>query len=56
MFYPWSWSKSFKFCPTGKVFAYRGFSVLVPDMPGHGLSKGKPCKSIKENADWIYDY
>ena len=43
------------FVQQARFFAYRGFSVIVPDMPGHGLSKGKPCKSIKENADWIYD-
>ena len=43
------------FVQQARFFAYRGFSVIVPDMPGHGLSKGKPCKSIKEIADWIYD-
>ncbi len=22
---------------------------------GHGFSDGNPCRSIKENAEWIYD-
>ena len=24
-------------------------------MPGHGLSKGKPCESIQDNANWVYE-
>ena len=24
-------------------------------MPAHGFSDGNPCKSIKENAEWIND-
>src|SRR6516164_9969586 len=34
-------------------FAHHGFSVLVPDLPGHGRSQGPALKSIAEMADWI---
>ena len=34
-------------------FAHNGFSVLVPDMPGHGRSAGPALSSIAEMADWI---
>jgi pimeloyl-ACP methyl ester carboxylesterase len=34
-------------------FAHHGFSVLVPDLPGHGRSKGPALKTIAEMADWI---
>lgn len=33
--------------------AHNGFSVLAPDLPGHGLSGGEPLKSVAEMADWI---
>jgi pimeloyl-ACP methyl ester carboxylesterase len=33
--------------------AHNGFSVLAPDLPGHGLSGGKPLTSVVEIADWI---
>jgi pimeloyl-ACP methyl ester carboxylesterase len=33
-------------------FAHNGFSVLVPDMPGHGRSDGPALASIAEMADW----
>jgi pimeloyl-ACP methyl ester carboxylesterase len=33
-------------------FAHHGFSVLAPDLPGHGRSAGEPLKSIAELADW----
>mgnify|MGYP002700168421 CR=1 FL=1 len=36
----------------GRFFANRGWSVLAPDMPAHGLSKGAPLTSIAEMADW----
>jgi pimeloyl-ACP methyl ester carboxylesterase len=34
-------------------FAHNGFAVLAPDLPGHGLSLGKPLGSIAEMADWV---
>jgi len=34
-------------------FAHHGFSVLVPDLPGHGRSTGAPLASIEALADWI---
>jgi pimeloyl-ACP methyl ester carboxylesterase len=33
-------------------FAHHGFSVLVPDLPGHGRSAGPPLRSITVMADW----
>jgi len=33
-------------------FAHHGFSVLAPDLPGHGRSRGKPLPAIAEMADW----
>ena len=43
------------FIQQARFFAYKGYSVVVPDMPAHGFSDGNPCKSIKENAEWIND-
>jgi pimeloyl-ACP methyl ester carboxylesterase len=33
--------------------AHNGFSVLAPDLPGHGRSGGKPLASVVEMADWV---
>jgi pimeloyl-ACP methyl ester carboxylesterase len=33
-------------------FAHHGFSVLAPDLPGHGRSSGKPLPTIAAMADW----
>lgn len=33
-------------------FAHHGFSVLAPDLPGHGRSTGPALKTIAEMADW----
>jgi pimeloyl-ACP methyl ester carboxylesterase len=35
-----------------RSFAYRGFGVLAPDLPGHGRSAGSPLSSIGAMADW----
>lgn len=34
-------------------FAHHGFSVLAPDLPGHGRSGGAPLPTIGDMADWI---
>jgi len=34
-------------------FAHNGWSVLAPDLPGHGRSGGQPLASIEEMADWL---
>jgi len=34
-------------------FAHHGFSVLVPDLPGHGRSAGDPLPSVEALAEWI---
>ena len=39
----------------GRFLANRGFDVLVPDMPAHGLSKGDAPQTIEEMADWYVD-
>jgi pimeloyl-ACP methyl ester carboxylesterase len=36
-----------------RSFAYRGFGVLAPDLPGHGRSAGTPLSSVAAMADWI---
>jgi len=33
-------------------FAHHGFSVLAPDLPGHGRSAGKALSTIADMADW----
>ncbi len=34
-------------------FAYHGYSVLAPDLPGHSLSSGAACESIEQSAEWL---
>ncbi|MGQ0677896.1 MAG: alpha/beta fold hydrolase [Rhodospirillales bacterium] len=36
-----------------RYVAHHGFSVLAPDLPGHGRSEGKPLASIEAVADWL---
>mgnify|MGYP003694180125 CR=1 FL=1 len=33
-------------------FAHHGYSVLAPDLPGHGRSAGTPLPTIADMADW----
>src|ERR1700726_3866538 len=33
-------------------FAHHGYSVLAPDLPGHGRSSGAPLPAIAGMADW----
>ncbi len=37
-------------------FAYNGYSVLAPDLPGHSLSAGSPLESIEEMGAWLADF
>ena len=34
-------------------FAYHGYSVLAPDLPGHSLSGGGAFDSIEESGPWL---
>lgn len=34
-------------------FAHHGYTVLAPDLPGHGRSGGTPLASVEAIADWI---
>src|SRR5262249_33957574 len=36
-------------------FAHHGYSVLAPDLPGHGRSGGKALPTISDMADWTAD-
>lgn len=38
-----------------RFFAFRHYSVLVPDFPGHTHSAGPPLESIEAMADWLND-
>src|SRR5205823_964790 len=37
---------------SARRFAHHGYSVLAPDLPGHGRSAGKPIPTIADMADW----
>jgi len=34
-------------------FAFHGYSVLAPDLPGHSLSEGEPLNSIENMGKWL---
>lgn len=36
-----------------RFFAFRGYSVLAPDLPGHTHSEGPPLTTIEAMADWL---
>ena len=38
-----------------RFFAFRNYSVLVPDLPGHTHSEGPPLETIEEIGDWLND-
>jgi pimeloyl-ACP methyl ester carboxylesterase len=40
------------FALQSRWFAHHGYSVLAPDLPGHGRSAGAPLPSIAELAQW----
>ncbi len=37
-------------------FAYNGYSVLAPDLPGHSLSGGDALESIEDMGAWLADF
>ena len=37
-------------------FAYNGYSVLAPDLPGHSLSAGEALTSIEDMGAWLADF
>lgn len=39
-----------------RAFAYHGYSVLVPDLPGHGGSEGPAPDSIEAYAEWLHSF
>ncbi|HCH24092.1 MAG TPA: alpha/beta hydrolase [Oceanospirillaceae bacterium] len=36
-------------------FAFHGYSVFAPDLPGHSLSSGEPLTSIEAMGTWLVD-
>lgn len=36
-----------------RALAARGFAVLAPDLPGHGLSSGPALRTVEALADWL---
>jgi pimeloyl-ACP methyl ester carboxylesterase len=38
-----------------RFFAFRNYTVLVPDLPGHTHSEGPALTSIEAMADWLND-
>jgi len=37
-------------------FAYNGYSVLAPDLPGHSLSAGEALTNIEDMGAWLADF
>ena len=37
-------------------FAYNGYSVLAPDLPGHSLSAGAALEKIEDMGAWLADF
>ena len=35
-------------------FAFHGYAVLAPDLPGHSLSGGDPLPDIESMANWVW--
>ena len=36
-----------------RYLAHHGYSVLAPDLPGHGRSQGAPLERVEDMADWV---
>lgn len=39
-----------------RFFAHHGYSVLVPDLPGHGRSEGTAPENIDDYASWLWRF
>ena len=37
-----------------RYFAYEGYNVIAPDLPGHGLSGGTPLQTIEDMSDFMH--
>jgi len=37
-------------------FAYNGYSVLAPDLPGHSLSEGEALTTIEDMGAWLAEF
>ena len=55
MFIHGSGQSHLSFILQSRFFANRGYAVLSPDMPAHGLSEGAPLATIEAQADWHAD-
>ena len=55
MFIHGSGQSHLSFVLQSRFFANRGFGVLAPDMPAHGLSQGAALDTIEAQADWHLD-
>jgi pimeloyl-ACP methyl ester carboxylesterase len=38
---------------TARHLSHRGWIILVPDLPGHGRSRGTPLATVDALADWL---
>lgn len=36
-----------------RYFAFHGYSVLAPDLPGHSMSSGEPLDSVEAMGSWL---
>jgi pimeloyl-ACP methyl ester carboxylesterase len=36
-----------------RALAHHGYSVLAPDLPGHGASEGPAPKTVEDYAEWV---
>ena len=52
---PRSWRRQRQRCVArcDAALAVGGINVFAPDLPGHGISGGKPLASIEKIADWL---
>jgi pimeloyl-ACP methyl ester carboxylesterase len=37
-------------------FAHHGYNALALDLPGHNRSKGLPCKTVEDYAEWVLGF